>query len=113
MIDIIALITSHTLVVILILILSVLPLYFAIKLVGGETGIVRIILVSLILSFASAGATRFISIFAGIFMLIATLFVYQMAFKLSLLKAFIAWILQYVFVLIAISLFVFVLAITI
>lgn len=104
MFDITALIAAHTLLVIIALVISALPLYFAVKLVGGEAGIVKIILISLLLSFASFGATRFIGIFAGIFMLIATLFVYNLAFKISFLKAFIAWLLQYVFVLVAILL---------
>jgi len=102
MIDIAALLIGHALLIILALIISALPLYFAVKLVGGEAGIVKIILISLLLSFASFGAARFIGIFAGLFMLIATLVVYKLAFKVSLLKAFIAWILQYLFVLIAV-----------
>lgn len=112
MIDIPALIAAHTLLVIIALIISALPLYFAVKLVGGEAGIVKIILISLLLSFASVGATRFIGIFAGIFMLVATLFIYKLAFKISFLRAFIAWVLQYVFVLIAIIVVLFLLGIS-
>lgn len=113
MIDIAALIAAHTLLVIIALIISALPLYFAVKLVGGEAGIVKIILISLLLSFASFGAARFIGIFAGIFILIATLFVYKLAFKISFLKAFIAWILQYIFVFIAIVIVIFLLGISV
>lgn len=102
MIDIVALIAAHTLLVILVLVISALPLYFAVKLVGGEAGIVKIILVSLILSFASVGAARFIGILAGLFMLFATLFIYKIAFKISIFRAFLAWVLQYVFVFLAI-----------
>lgn len=107
--DITALIGANTLLVIITLILSALPLYFAVKLVGGHAGIVKIILMSLLLSFASMGATFFIGVFAGLFMLIATLFVYQLAFKISLIKAFMAWVLQYVFVFIAIAVVLFLL----
>lgn len=109
MIDIAALIAAHALLIILTLVISALPLYFAVKLVGGEAGIVKVILINLLLSFASVGAIHFISIFAGIFMLIATLFLYKIAFKLSFLRAFIAWFLQYVFVLIAIMVVLFLL----
>ncbi|MBW2974964.1 hypothetical protein KY366_04570 [Candidatus Woesearchaeota archaeon] len=103
MIDIAALITANILLVIAALIISALPLYFAVKLVGGETGIVRIILISLMLSFASVVAAQLIDIFAGLFMLFATLFVYKIAFKISFFRAVIAWILQYVFVFIAVA----------
>src|SRR3989339_1462294 len=102
MIDIAAIIAAHTLLVIIALILSALPLYFAVKLVGGEAGIVKVILIGLLLSLASFGAANFIGNFAGIFMLIITLFIYQIAFKISLIKAFIAWIMQYVFVFLAV-----------
>lgn len=111
MIDIAAIIAAHTLLVLFVLVLSALPLYFAVKLIGGEAGIVRIILMSLILSFASFGAANFIGVFAGVFMMFATLFVYTVAFRISFLKAFIAWILQYVFVFIAIMVVLFLLGI--
>ena len=99
-----ALIVAHALLVLLILVISSLPLYFAVKLVGGTTGIVKVILISLILSFASFSAFRFLNMFAGIFMLVATLFVYSLAFRISLLRSFIAWILQNIFVIVAILL---------
>lgn len=113
MIDVIGIIAAHTLLVIAALVISALPLYFAVRLVGGEAGIVRIILISLILSFASVGAARFIGIFAGLFMLIATLFVYKIAFKISFLRAFIVWVLQYVFVFIAVFIAVLLLGVSI
>lgn len=113
MIDIMGIISAHILLVIVTLVISALPLYFAVRLVGGEAGIVRVILISLILSFASIGAASFIGIFAGLFMLIATLFVYKIAFKVSILRAFIAWLLQYVFVFIAIFIFILLLGISV
>lgn len=111
MIDFVALIAANALLVIIVLILSAIPLYLAVKFVGGEAGIVKIILMSLILSFASLGAASFIGVYAGLVMWIGTLFVYQIAFKISLLKAFIAWVLQYVFVIIAVGVVVFLMGI--
>jgi hypothetical protein len=93
---------SHLVLIIAALVISALPLYFALKLVGGQGGIFRILVLSLLLSFASIGAARFIGIFAGLFMLFATLFVYSLAFKISIFRAFIAWVLQYVFVFLAV-----------
>ena len=103
MIDILALITANILLIIITMVISALPLYFAVKLVRGEAGIVKIILMSFLLSFAAIGAVRFIGLFAGLFMLIGTLFVYQLAFKISFARAFMAWVLQYVFVFIALA----------
>jgi|TARA_B100002003_G_C13885651_1_gene432134 hypothetical protein len=104
MIDIISLISANALLVIIVLIISALPLYLAVNFVGGEAGKVKILLISLVLSFASLGATRFIGLVAGLVMLIGTLVVYKLAFKISLLKAFMVWVLQYVFVFIAVVL---------
>ena len=101
MVDLIGLIAANIVVIIGVLVVSALPLYFAVKFVGGEAGIVKVILIGLLLSLASIGAYHFIGIFAGMFMLIATLLVYKIAFRLSFLKAFIAWVLQYVFVVLA------------
>ncbi len=103
MIDIAAILAAHMLIIILALIVSAIPLYLAIKFVKGEAGIVKIIMVGILLSFASVGAARFIGVFAGLFMLIGTLFVYQIAFKISLFRAFLAWVLQYLFVFIIVS----------
>ena len=111
MIDIAAILAANMLIVIITLIISALPLYFAVKFVKGEAGIVKIILVGLVLSFISIGAARFIGIFAGFFMLLGTLFVYSIAFKISLFRAFLAWVLQYLFVFIAVALTLFFLGI--
>lgn len=102
MIDLGAVLAANMLIVIIALIISALPLYFAVKFVKGEAGIVKIILVGLVLSFISVGAARFIGVFAGLFMLLGTLFVYSLAFKISIFKAFLAWVLQYVFVFVAV-----------
>jgi len=109
--DIAAILAANMLIVAIALILSALPLYLAVKFVKGEAGIIKIILVGLLLSFASVGAARFIGVFAGLFMLIGTLFVYSIAFKISLFRAFLAWVLQYVFVFIAVAITLFFLGI--
>ena len=102
MVDIANILSTNTLWVLVSIVLSAIPLYIVVKLVKGETGFVKVILIGLILSLASAGAYNFIGMFAGIAMLIFTLFAYKIAFKITLMKAFIVWILQYVFVAVAI-----------
>ncbi len=113
MINVLALLTANVLLSIIVLVLSAIPLYLAVKFVGGQAGIVKIILLSLLLSLSSAAAYYYIGMFAGLFMFIATMFVYKLAFQISLLKAFIAWVLQYVFVVIALFAVIFILGISI
>jgi len=96
----VALLSIDIFVVLAVLVISALPLYFAVKLVGGEAGLLKVILIGLLLSLASAGATRFISMLAGVIMILLTFFAYKVAFKLGWIRAFIAWILQYIFILV-------------
>lgn len=100
--SLVTLLLAHSLILMIAIVISALPLYISIKLVGGEGGLIRIVMISIILSFASLGAARFIGLFAGIFMVIATVFVYMVAFRLSLIRVILVWLLQYLFVLLAV-----------
>ena len=103
MIDIETIIAANIPLIIAVLFISIFPLYFAVKSVGGTTGIIRGLFIGLFLSFASLGAAHFIDIIAGVFMLLATLIAYKIAFRISFAKAFMVWILQYIFVVITTS----------
>ena len=85
-----------------VMVLSALSLYFSIKYIGGQPGTMRVVFLGLIISFAVLCAVMFIGIGAGIFIGIAALFIYKVAFKLSMPKAFAAWLLHYTLVFLAI-----------
>ncbi|MBW6461927.1 MAG: hypothetical protein K0B07_02680 [DPANN group archaeon] len=75
---------------VLILVLASLPLYFAVKFLGGEVTILKVILLNFIVAIISG----LLSIPLLGFILL--LFIYKKFFELSWLNAFLAWILQFV-----------------
>ena len=76
--------------IVLLLVVSSLPLYFAVKFLGGKATILKVILVNLIVGLVSG----LLSIPLLGFILL--LFIYKKFFELSWLNAFFAWILQFV-----------------
>lgn len=98
MIDVLGLVASNFLLILVVLVVSAFPLYLGVKLVGGEGGFIKVLLVNLILTLASIAVFRFIAAFAGLAMLVGTFIVYMIAFKISFFKAILAWVLQYAFV---------------
>ena len=76
--------------IVLLLVISSLPLYFAVKFLGGKATILKVIFVNL-----------FVGIVSGVLSIpllgfILLLFIYKKFFELSWLKAFFALILQFV-----------------
>ena len=76
--------------IILVLVMSSLPLYFAVKFLGGKATILKVIFVNLI-----------VGVISGVLAIpllgfILLLFIYKKFFELSWLKAFLASILQFV-----------------
>ena len=83
-------VTVGILVVVAILIISALPLYFAVKFLGGKATIFKVLMVNLIIGVI--GATLDMPVVGFILLL----FVYKKVFKMSWLSALLAWILQFV-----------------
>ena len=85
-----------------ILLISSIPLYFGLKFAEGHVSLVKVLLVSMVLSIVAVASTQFIGIFAGILVLLATVAVYQILFKLPWSQAFLVWLIQYAFVVVVI-----------
>lgn len=73
-----------------ILIISALPLYFAVKMLGGEASVLKVLLVNLIAGIIGVVVNSHLVAF------LMLIFVYKMMFRLSWIGAFIAWVLQFV-----------------
>ena len=84
------------LIVIGLLILSAIPLSFAVKILGGKAGIFKVILVNIIVGIVSYYIYSHFVTWSTIIAFIALLFIYKFMFRLGFIKAFIAWILQFV-----------------
>ena len=74
---------------------SSLPLYFALKLVGKKKGLVTVALVNVAAAMASSIIASFFGFFTGALIgFITLLFVYKWLFKIGWARAFLAWLLQ-------------------
>lgn len=86
---------------IIIIILSALPLHLAVKLLGGKTNLMKTILV-LFLTGVLTSIIIAIFPFGALISLVFLIWIYHEIFRLKWLKAFLAWILQIIFILILI-----------
>jgi hypothetical protein len=75
-------------------IIASLPLYLAVKFLGGRTSILKVIGVHFIVAVVIAFIQFFINILAGLIAFIAMLWIYKEMFQLGWLRAFLAWILS-------------------
>jgi len=75
---------------ILILIISALPLYFAVKILGGDASVFKVLIVNLIVGIIGIAVNSHLIAF------LLLIFVYKMMFRLSWISAFLAWVLQFV-----------------
>ncbi|MCK4551171.1 MAG: hypothetical protein KAT91_04405 [Candidatus Aenigmarchaeota archaeon] len=76
--------------IILISIISALPLYFAVKFLGGKATIIKVILVNIVVGLL--GFLLNIPLIGFILLLL----IYKELFELSWVRAFLAWVLQFV-----------------
>ncbi|MBW2981232.1 hypothetical protein KY360_07485 [Candidatus Woesearchaeota archaeon] len=82
----------------IIIVLSALPLYLAVKLLGGKATILKVILVNVIVGIIIPVVKNFIGLFGGIVAFIVLLFIYKEMFSLGWIRAFIVWIMQFIVV---------------
>jgi len=75
-------------------IIASLPLYFAVKFLGGKTSILKVIGVHFIVAVVIAFIQFFINIFAGIITFIAMLWIYKEMFQLGWIRSLLAWLLS-------------------
>ncbi len=74
-----------------------LPLYFAVKFLGGKTGFWRSIVAVVAIDVLIVVITARVSTYVGLAVLLATIAIYKFAYELTYKKAFYAWMLKYVF----------------
>jgi hypothetical protein len=83
---------------ILAFVISALPLYLAVKLLGGKTTILNTIFVNLISGLAVFAVNYFFKAGVAIVAFIIVIWIYHEFFRLKWIKAFVAWLLQFVFI---------------
>lgn len=85
---------SLILIIVLILIISALPLHFAVKLLGGHSTIIKVLFVNLLVGIVLAVLNFLFGYVAGIIGFIAMILIYMNMFDLGFLRALLAWLLQ-------------------
>ena len=84
--------------VIVVFVVSALPLYFAVKLLGGHTGLLHAAGATFLGGIVVALVNVLLTTFAGVVAFIALIFLYKVMFRMGWIRTLIAWALQFVFV---------------
>ncbi|MGM5480589.1 MAG: hypothetical protein ACQESC_03960 [Nanobdellota archaeon] len=85
------------LIVFLVFLISALPLHFSAKLLGGQTSILKSIIINVLAGIVASLTATFVPFFATIPVIIALLVLYKFAFGVGWLKALIIWFVQILF----------------
>lgn len=85
-------------IVILVFVISALPLHWSVKLLGGKSSILKAFLITLIAGFVLSLPKLIFDSWGGIIGLFLLIWIYREVFKLKWIKAFLAWILQLIFI---------------
>lgn len=78
----------------IVLVLSSIPLLISVRMMGGEASIARVILTNLLVGLVGVLLYYQFPMFSGILSLIALLLVYSMMFRISVIRAAFAWLIQ-------------------
>ncbi|MBN2567619.1 hypothetical protein JXB02_06075 [Candidatus Woesearchaeota archaeon] len=79
-----------------IMVLSSVPLYLAIRLLGGEATLFRVIVMNIIAGFIAGLLRDALPGFIGaVIAFLGLLFIYKHSFRLGWLRTFVAWLLQF------------------
>ncbi|MBI2576605.1 hypothetical protein HYV84_05300 [Candidatus Woesearchaeota archaeon] len=89
------------------LLASFIPVFLGVKLLGGNVSMVKLSLIGILLSLATAASGKFIGFPAGAVMAILAISVYHLVFRVTTQQALLAWALQYVFVSVSLVLMVY------
>lgn len=89
--------------VIIVIVVSALPLYLAVTFLGGRTSILKTFLVMIITALVVSMVSATIP-FGGIIAFILLIWIYKEMFQMGWLRAFLAWILQIVFIIVLFAL---------
>ena len=99
------------LIFLLAIIISSLPLFIAVRMLGGHATILRVLITNILVGvltgwlFASWGAGTLI-------ILLATILLYSFIFKMGIIRSFFAWLIQYIVAFLLILLFTVLLGVT-
>lgn len=82
-------------IVAVIFIVAALPLYISLKLMGAKTTLLKTIMVSILAGIAVYITEAIIGRWGGLISFIVLLVIYRFAFRIGIIRAFLAWLLQF------------------
>lgn len=88
---------SLLLITLAIFVVSALPLFFAVKMLGGRTSIIKIIIINVLVALVSFIINFFFHTWGGLLAFILMIWMYKEFFRLGFIRAILAWLLQFVF----------------
>ncbi|MBI2138889.1 hypothetical protein HYU13_04825 [Candidatus Woesearchaeota archaeon] len=91
------LVQGHFFLLFILLLLSSLPLYLALKLSGGNVSILKVFFIGIALSLITLASAKFIGLFGALIVLLISPAAYYLAFKVDKIRAVLAWLFQYGF----------------
>ena len=83
--------------ILIVFIISALPLYFAVKFFGGKTGILKVIITNILVAGVIIMIRFLFDSWSGLLGFIMMIWIYKELFELGLIKALLAWLLQFIF----------------
>lgn len=90
--------TFKTLVFLLTLVISSIPLLFIVRFLGGRASIIKILFANILVAVLGALVFSYFGILEGVWSYVIAfgvlLIVYSIMFEISIIKAFLAWLLQ-------------------
>lgn len=89
---------ATTLLDVLVFVLSSLPLYFAVRFLGGKTGIVKAVLVNFVVGLLVSVIRDRFALLGGLLAFVIMVWIYHEIFRLRWIKAFLVWLVQIVII---------------
>ena len=83
---------------VIIWVISAIPLNIAVKMIGGHSSIIKVIIANLIVGMVAAYLNNMFGFIAVILSFIVMLFIYKLIFKIGWIRAILAWFLQFVII---------------
>ena len=96
---------EQILITIVAFLLSGIPLYLAVKLLGGKTGILKTAIVLFVSGLIVAAIKNYVDTLGALLAFIVMIWIYKESFKLGWFGAFFAWLLQFVMLAIIVIVF--------
>jgi len=79
-------------------IVSAIPLYLAIKTLGSKTGLFKTAFIVIVSGLIVSAIRYYLNTWSGLIAFFILIWIYHESFRLGWIKAFLAWILQFVFI---------------